>query len=257
MASEDPHDRKDEVEREDEEREEEKEKGDNGDDLLSYDKFCKSLETFTSTSQTTLPGNLLNQEIYLDVSAFPFWRVYHPLIATCVNGDLAATSLLLTSGVSPNTHEPEGYLDTCLRPTTPLQGAALSGNADMISLLLSHGAAVNPLANDRGITPHALPFAAAEGDDEFVSLLLAKGADPSTDSGRDGAALHAAAYYGHGHLISLLLAHGTDINGSAGDFVTPLKAACAPRFDNTDVVTALLNAGADIEAEREPQGGGG
>jgi ankyrin repeat protein len=84
------------------------------------------------------------------------------------------------------------------------------------------------------------------------SLLKAPTRTP--DSGRHAAALHAAAYYGHGHLMPLLLAHGADTNGSAGDFATPLKTACAPRFDNTNVVTALLDAGADIDAEGEPQG---
>jgi hypothetical protein len=54
--------------------------------------------------------------------------------------------------------------------------------------------------------------------------------------------------------MPLLLARGADTNGSAGDFATPLKTACAPRFDNTNVVTALLDAGADIDAEGEPQG---
>jgi len=225
------------------------------DGSVSYDHFHKTLQPFISISQTALPQDLLSQEIYLDIPAFPCWGVSTtPLIAACVQGDLQTATFLLSSGVSPNTHTPKWYLDTVCRPTTPLQAAALFGRAELITLLLTHGADINPPENEFGVTPNALPFAAAEGNVELVELLLQNGADINGSSGRDGAALHAAAYYGHLHLVSFLLAKGADINCSAGDFGTPLKAACSPRTDNTDIVRALLDAGADVDAEGEPQG---
>lgn len=57
---------------------------------------------------------------------------------------------------------------------TPLHAAAERGHKNMVTLLLNHGAFVNPRDNE-GDTP--LHLAAAAGHDKTVRILLADGAD--------------------------------------------------------------------------------
>ena len=228
---------------------------DEEDAWASYENFRKSLEPFISNGQMNLPEDLLKQQVYLDIGCFPFWGVRTaPLIASCVQGDIEATKFLLFTGISPNDYEPNVYLDTAERPTTPLQAAARFGHVEIAKPLLERGADINPPENEHGITPCPLPLAALEGQIDMIKFLLSRGADINGSARRNRAALHSAAYFGHVEVVKLLLKRGANVNLSAGDFATPLKAACAARFDNISVIAALLDGGADINDEGEARG---
>jgi ankyrin repeat protein len=59
---------------------------------------------------------------------------------------------------------------------TPLQHAAFKSHANICSLLLAHGADVNDHEHDQGYT--ALMFAALSGNSDVVRILLEAGAKP-------------------------------------------------------------------------------
>jgi len=119
-------------------------------------------------------------------------------------------------------------------------------------MLLEEGADVNAVDN-RGET--ALHWAAQQGLDSLVLLLLQNGADLSKKANESGpfsgeTALHAASRRGHyaecaGHerVVELLLEHGAEVSAKNANGQTPLHEAASSGREA--VVYALLNGGAD------------
>jgi ankyrin repeat protein len=91
--------------------------------------------------------------------------------------------------------------------TTPLMAAALHGSAEMVELLLRHGA--DPRAtNERGVT--ALLWGAR--DAEKVRMLIGCGAEPNSASDLGNTPIMVAAGAPTGaDSVAVLLAHGADI----------------------------------------------
>lgn len=131
---------------------------------------------------------------------------------------------LLSKGADPNLNEKGGC-------GTPLECAALMGNAETLSLLL----ACSPLEEINRSS--ALLFSAQEGDVEKISLVLAAGADINgipdnwrlleeiTECKDWGTALHVAAAHNSVSCIAHLLEKGArkDIKNPAG--LTPREVA--------------------------------
>ncbi len=94
-----------------------------------------------------------------------------------VDGRIGATAAataqtLLARGANPRADE-------------ALVAAAVSGNVDVMKLLLEHGADVNEQSSTLGVT--ALMWAAQMGHPDAVALLLAHGADPNIREKFNGA----------------------------------------------------------------------
>jgi len=87
-----------------------------------------------------------------------------------------------------------------------IHGAAYLGNIGATQALLDGGVDVNAPAADGGFTPVYL--AAVTGDAEMVALLLANGADPNIPT-PDGMTADAAAYFGHREVAESLIAAGS------------------------------------------------
>jgi ankyrin repeat protein len=158
--------------------------------------------------------------------------------------------------------------------TTPLLVAARQGHAEIVALLLAHGAPVDG-ADPSGDTP--LHLAARYGHDEVVKvliaahasidarsrgnltpldaaatngrfvavkLLLAAGADVNRREMEGYTALHSAAQGGDADVARLLLEHGAKIDGQTDRGVTPLQSAIVGRHN--DVAALLAAKGADV-----------
>lgn len=199
--------------------------------------------------------------------------------------DPAALEALLMDGASPEETDEEG--------TTPLSQAAVNGCADLVRLLLAHGADPNrpsapveeglPLCaaacwNHVGVVsallaagadpdlpepPHPqqqgpgtppLLWAAGNGHLETVDLLLAAGADPNIE----GTPLTRAARRGCYGIVRSLLAHGaepgrTDLEGNTA-------ATIATRLAGADPVAVLAEQASwgvgEYTVERSPAGDG-
>jgi hypothetical protein len=125
----------------------------------------------------------------------------------------------------------------------PLVVAAMNGDAGKVKEMLSSGSSPNESYN--GIT--ALHFAAGEGNDAIVALLLAAKADVNAKAKSNGATpLHGAAEGGRESVVRALLRAGADPDAAMRDGSTPLIVATLNKQEA--VARALVENGADVNA---------
>ncbi|CAL5075112.1 unnamed protein product [Urochloa decumbens] len=143
----------------------------------------------------------------------------------------AVGRLLLGHGADPN--------KTCSNGSTPLHMAASLDTCEGAELLLSKGAYVDPMWEQK--TP--LFLASQCGNDRMMELLLRHRADPKSAvlSAQTHTPLKAATYAHSLKGVELLIKAGADVN--AGHPSTALMLAAFARY--TDCIKCLLEAGAD------------
>jgi len=150
-----------------------------------------------------------------------------PLSQACVTGKAALVESLLKAGANPNTPVATGE--------TPLMTCAKTGGADAVKVLIAHDAAVNakePVQNQT-----ALMWAAAERHPGVVKMLIDAKADLQARTKRGFTALHFAAREGDQESVRLLLAAGVSVNilaqpeapakGKAEDAAEPVPGGAA------------------------------
>lgn len=137
------------------------------------------------------------------------------LLAAVKRGTIPVVKLLLEY-VNVNAQDPR-------YGRTALSIAAETGDVNMATLLLSHGASVHNRQYSRtcwdedwgpnwmaGRTP--LGYAALNGQSDVVELLLKHGANPNSATSAGRSALLDACYEGDQRSARLLLEHGADVN---------------------------------------------
>ncbi|KAJ6586047.1 ankyrin repeat-containing domain protein [Mycena capillaripes] len=122
--------------------------------------------------------------------------------------------------------------------------AAVNGHQEMISLLIENGADVNAQGPCSG---SAIQVASYFGHEAAVAFLIDNGADVNAQGGDYGTALQAAAFRGHDTVVRALVERGADINAQGGRFRTALQASFKAR--NGGVVQLLLAKGADFNQQ--------
>ncbi|KAI0531849.1 hypothetical protein GGR58DRAFT_210281 [Xylaria digitata] len=137
------------------------------------------------------------------------------------------------------------YSQNAPRKITGLHLAGYFGLSRIADTLLSLGHTPNPKDN-YGRTP--LWYAAQNGYEAVVTLLLAAGVDANAAAGGDEqTTLQAAAGGGHLEVVEKLLAAGANVNAAAASFrPTALQAAAGE--GHLEVVEKLLAAGAGVNA---------
>lgn len=124
--------------------------------------------------------------------------------------------------------------------------AAVTSDTDLLQALLDIGMDVNA-PNEVGYTP--LMFAAAYNTPEAVEFLVGQGADISAKAYiQDLTPLHVAALINpNPDVINALLDAGADLEAVTENPMTPLLLACSDN-QNLEVAERLAELGADIEA---------
>ncbi|MBV9772068.1 MAG: ankyrin repeat domain-containing protein [Bryobacterales bacterium] len=125
-----------------------------------------------------------------------------PLSQACTNGSDAFVRLLLKSGANPNLVIATGV--------TPLMTCAKSGSLDAVRRLIEYGAAINAREPDQKQT--ALMWATAEHHTKVVQALIEAHADLTAHSKEGFTAIHFAAREGDEECVRLLLAAGVNVN---------------------------------------------
>ncbi|KAL7794854.1 hypothetical protein V8C43DRAFT_321631 [Trichoderma afarasin] len=133
---------------------------------------------------------------------------------------------------------------------TPLLWAATEGQDDVVKLLIEKGADVT--ANEYGRT--SLLWASKQGYEAIVKLLLEAGADTEiTDNSNGQTPLLWATKQGNEAVVKLLLLHGAKTEARDATFgQTPLMWAAENGYDA--IASLLLESGADIEAKDSAYG---
>ena len=141
--------------------------------------------------------------------------------------------LLLEAGADPNTASAEGE--------TVLMTAARTGSADLVRLLIEHGADVNAKETWRGQT--ALMWAIAEKHLSVVRILLENGADLDAKTGKGFTPFLFAVRGGDFDIVRALLVAGANVNETGGEGTTALAIAIVNA--HFELAAFLLDQGAD------------
>jgi ankyrin repeat protein len=146
------------------------------------------------------------------------------------------------------------YLITCgadvtaqnLRIGSPLHEAVHGRHKTVCEKLITVGKADVNADNERGLT--ALHFAAAGGDSELVTYLLACGADVTAEDEEGETPLHWAVSYGNIAVCKQLVAtKRVDVNAENRDGMTALHITA--EANRVELAAYLLVHGADIAAQ--------
>ena len=174
----------------------------------------------------------------------------------CADGSLNVAALLLENGADPNASNCNGRRPLCF--------AAHRGHLQVVKLLLQSGADPNSGNSRCGHPPlvSALHNDASWSEDfalAYVELLVEHGANVN-QAGPNGTPLHCAARHGPGRIVKLLISRAADINAQTVEQgATALhlvlsrrsngSAGCAERTETAEMVTLLVESGADTNAK--------
>ncbi|TRX90855.1 hypothetical protein FHL15_008259 [Xylaria flabelliformis] len=135
-------------------------------------------------------------------------------------------------------------LSTAEHGWTPLWWAAGNGHEILVRLLIKKGANFNAKNNARYTLLH---LAVQNGHEAIARFLLEKGADLKAKNKDSCTPLHLAAQNGHEAIARFLLEKGADLKAKNKDSYKPLHLAVRNGHDN--IVRLLLEKGADIYAK--------
>lgn len=128
---------------------------------------------------------------------------------------------------------------------TPLIWAASEGNDDIVQILLDSRADVN-MQNFYGET--ALFLAASRGYDVICSMLMENGANPNIPNLDGSTAAHMAAASGHSNVLMILINRAAFVNGQDDCGDTPLHYAVREeQYSIVEMLVTRCHASVDIQ----------
>jgi ankyrin repeat protein len=151
-------------------------------------------------------------------------------IAAAYRGSAASIRALIEAGTPPQ--PPEGARVR----NAPLVLASMTGDLENVKLLLAGGATSSESALSQAVT---------FGYPDVARTLIEAGADAGLEASAGINLMHWAAITNRAALIPILAEAHVPVNAMDDNGYTPLMYAATIDFGDTDVVKALLKAGAD------------
>ncbi|KAI2621638.1 hypothetical protein GGR54DRAFT_73026 [Hypoxylon sp. NC1633] len=159
-----------------------------------------------------------------------------PLFCASESGNKGIVSLLIEKGANPNAVNSEGF--------SSLQLAARNGILELVKMLLrfseggDRAARPSSFSNPGVESKSPLLFAAENGHNEVIQLLLDEGLPRDSKDSEGRTMLSYACQHGHVQTVKLLLARKIDVNARDSTGRTPLSYAAAG--GHVDVVAVLM-----------------
>lgn len=163
-----------------------------------------------------------------------------PLHIASSNGHPDIVELLVEHGADPRRQNANG--------TAPILVASEFGHLSVVEYLVSCGCQINRPSGPNNWTP--LTAAALSGNTELVSFLLSQGASVTAQTSEGTSALYAAALEGHTDVVQLLIDFDASVDQPRHDGWTPIMAAA--QHNHVDLLRLLLANGADLSAGSRP-----
>ena len=139
------------------------------------------------------------------------------LFSKVYENDEASVLDLLANGADPNCRDTHDF--------TPLHRATIGENANLVSILVAHGANVEAKPKDNDLT--ALKIAVTDGLVDVARTLLEGGALVNRADESSFTPLHHATINQCGKLVDCLLAHGANPDAPNRNGTTPLHIAAS------------------------------
>ncbi|CAH2906268.1 MAG: FOG: Ankyrin repeat [uncultured Paraburkholderia sp.] len=158
------------------------------------------------------------------------------LIKSVKFDDVDGVRKLLAKGMDPNSVDNQGM---------PLLVLAAREKSDKVGAVLLANPKTNIEIEDKA-GENAMMMAALNGDLGFVKQLIAKDAEVNK---KGWAPLHYAAANGHDDVVKLLLDHSAYVDAGSPNGTTPLMMAA--RGGHVSTVKLLLDNGADLTVKNQ------
>jgi ankyrin repeat protein len=158
------------------------------------------------------------------------------LIKSVKFDDIKAVNKQLANGMDPNLADDQGV---------PLLVLAAREQSDKVAQALVDNPKTNIEIEDKA-GENAMMMAALNGDIAIVQLLIAKDAEVNK---KGWAPLHYAAANGHDDIVKLLLDHSAYVDAGSPNGTTPLMMAA--RGGHVSTVKLLLDNGADLNVKNQ------
>jgi ankyrin repeat protein len=158
------------------------------------------------------------------------------LIKSVKFDDVDGVNKLLAKGMDPNSVDNQGI---------PLLVIAAREKSDKVGAALVANPKTNIEIEDKA-GENAMMMAALGGDLNFVNLLIAKDAEVNK---KGWAPLHYAAANGHDDIVKVLLDHSAYVDAGSPNGTTPLMMAA--RGGHVSTVKLLLDNGADLTVKNQ------
>lgn len=213
----------------------------------------KTTQTFAAAAQNdgAKLSQLLTEKPFLATTRLS--NGWTPLHVAALWTARDAASVLLQKGAGPNARDAQGA--TPLHRALPVGGITKEVR-ELVALLLEKGADVNayagtepPVAAGNAWRSHLvdtpLNRAIVAGNQELVSLFIAKGANLRDRTTHGDTPLLVAIKSGQAELAPLLIAAGADVNARDEVDMTPLTRVLAGS-GNEALATLLIEKGADV-----------
>lgn len=157
-------------------------------------------------------------------------------------GNIEPIEHYFAEGVDANSQLTKGYA----KGESWLNIAVKHQNKDLIELLLNRGAKINKKTGSFKLSPLHVASTGNRGQarPDICEMLIAHGADISSQDTNGATPLHWAATVGNKTIVEILVSHSANVNALDFSNKTPLFEAA--RLHHLEIVNFLLSHGAEV-----------